>query len=767
MNVLIVESAAKSRTLQKYLGTSWRVVATGGHVQTLPEDKALYGKAATNDYWANRPGQLPEAPWVWTETGEQAVRKILKAGGDDPIFWIATDPDREGEFIAWCLERLLRPHGDTRRVTFQEVTREAIRAALEQPRPISKPMVESALVRKFLDRLVGYRASKTARASVGPGASMGRVQTPTLGFVVERELERERFVPTPYFEVRALAGGVTLRVRFHDGDDAARWRDAAGHTDLNRTFDAALAQRALTAVTAAGKVVLGSVQARTSSRKPQPPFTTDALLQEAGARFGWSPKKTNALASQLYESGHVTYIRTDSTRLAASAVDKARALVEEAFGKSYLGAVSRENVAAGHTQDAHEAIRPTRLEQSDVELDDSNARRLYRLIRARTLASQMRSSESASRSVTALCERLDRPLTGSLSWRTFPGWEAAYSEFEPTRPTLPPNLPLEAGAVWPLDPASADQPNPVLIEDATKPPPRYRGHSLIKAMKDAGIGRPSTYSSTLDKLLNRTYLVSEDGALAPTERGRALWTVVAPLYAPAAAADSAEDPLGQELFSTAFTASMEDGLDQVALGERSAAERWETWRDQVRTLHRLAQARRKAGASTPRQHDLLQRLIANAPADPDLPGCPADLTMLTFQDAQALIARLREAGIEPAPSQAQLDAIARLLEELALTEAERHALTGVADTAEIVTSAQAGRIIEALRRLHDERMPPSAKQRRFIDELQGETATSDAEAAALVGLASLGELTGGRGGTASALIEVLKSRVGRQAASDK
>src|SRR6056297_1733345 len=442
MNVLIVESAAKSRTLKKYLGDGWSVVATGGHVETLPNDRKVSGKDAKKAYWANRPGELPSPPWVWTDRGEKAVTKILEAGGDDPVFWIATDPDREGEFIAWSLERHLRDHGPTHRVTFQEVTRDAVMRALEQPRDIDGRMVDSALVRKFVDRVVGFRASKTAGSIVGRGASMGRVQTPTLGFVVDRELEREAFVPTPYFEVRAVAEGQDLQVRFHDSSDPDRWEDDKGRYSAVRTFDRELAEHAFGALEAEGEVTITDVTVpKPRTRKAPAPFATDSLLQDAGSRLGWSPKKTSALASMLYEAGHITYIRTDSTRLAASADAEVRKVIGAEHGEDHVGGKVKEAAATGPVQDAHEAIRPTRLYVEEVSVDDADARRLYRLIRARTLASRMKPSIRESRRVDATCAGLELTLRGTITWRTFAGWEAAYGEFMRTPPTAPPAIP--------------------------------------------------------------------------------------------------------------------------------------------------------------------------------------------------------------------------------------------------------------------------------------------------------------------------------------
>lgn len=759
MDVLIVESSAKARTLQKYLGDGWAVVATGGHVETLPNDRKAHGKDASKAYWANRPGELPTPPWVWTDRGEDAVAAILEKAGDDPTFWIATDPDREGEFIAWSLERRLEGKGPAHRVTFQEVTEEAVRAALEAPREVDDRMVESALVRKFLDRLVGFRTSKMANGIVpGRGNSMGRVQTPTLGFVVERELEREAHVPIPYFEVRARAQGVDLSTRFHEPDDPEAWRDASDKVHPTRTFDRELAEGAVSALEAAGLVTLTEVKESTSRRRPSAPFSTDALLQAAGSRFSWSPRKTSALASMLYEAGHITYIRTDSTRLADSAVATARAVVATTWGDDHLGGPAAKNVATGPVQDAHEAIRPTRFEADDVAVDDADARRLYRLIRAHTLASQMAPSVTATRSVRAACAALDKPLTGSVSWRTFDGWEAAYDEFLTARPTSPPDIALAVGAEWRLDPAEEESPNPHFIEDETRPPARYRSHTLIRAMKEAGIGRPSTYARTVEKLEERGYVVNEDGGLAPTESGRAIWTRAAPLYARDANGDG--DGGGLELFSPEFTARMEERLDELAAGDLSAPETWERWRDLIRDLHEEARDRKKSGGSTLQQQDMLRRLLANAPEP--RPADPDALADLTWNEAYELTNRLREEGVLPAPTSRQVAYIERLLADLELDDDDERAIVGAEGVEGLRTTAAASEVIDELQRIHDERRPPSAKQRRYVESLIEKSGLSESEALALVEVSSLDDLTGGREGTASALIDRLSERLEAQ-----
>lgn len=759
LNVLIVESAAKARTLQKYLGEGWRVLATGGHIETLPHDRERHGRAARKAYWAHRAGELPKPPWVWTERGEQAVRAILEAAGDEPVFWLATDPDREGEFIAWRLQEQLREHGSTRRVAFDEVTETGLRAALEAPRPVDREMVRSALVRKFLDRLVGYRTSRTANTILpGRGASMGRVQTPTLGFVVERELEREAHTPIRYFEVRAAAGGVDLSVRFHEPDDPDAWRNQAGKVDAKRTFDGGMARSACQALDAVREVTVTGTTSRRRQRAPDSPMSTDVLLQVAGSRLGWSLKKTAALASMLYEAGDITYIRTDSTRLAASAVAAAREVVKQQYGEDHLGPGAGHAGGSGRVQDAHEAIRPTRLDVAESSVEDDDGRRLYRLIRASVLASQMAPSQRNVVSVEAACDGLDRPLTGSASWRTFAGWEAAYAEFMGDMATAPPDVALDEGAVWTLDPRTEDESNPILIEDETKPPPRYRPHTLIKAMKEAGIGRPSTYSRTVERLEERGYVEEEQGSLLPTQQGRVVWLDAAPLYA-AGGDGPAAGGGAVDLFSPEYTAWMENQLDRIERGEVRAPEAWQEWRDRIRELHELARERLRAGAVLPRQIQMLERLLDNAPD-----GIRAELRPrvdeLSHDEAAELIEHLRARGIAPAASKAQLDYVRQLQEDLSLSSDEMEELTGVRSPEEIRNSSDAHSVIDELRRIHDERRPATANQRRFIDALLEQVGLTEHEAAALVGAGSLQGLTGGEDGTASMLIGRLQELAG-------
>jgi hypothetical protein len=318
---------------------------------------------------------------------------------------------------------------------------------------------------------------------------------------------------------------------------------------------------------------------------------------------------------------------------------------------------------------------------------------------------------------------------------------------------------LEAGAAWTLDPATEARDNPLLVEDQTRPPPRYRPHTLIKAMKDAGIGRPSTYSRTVEKLEERDYVALEDGALVPTERGRIVWTQVAPLYVEDGGdTPDTDDQDVVELFSAEFTALMEGRLDRIERGELPAPATWEEWRDQIRELHEAARARMQAGAMAPNQRKMLQRLFANAPDDVRARHEPG-LDDLSYAAAAALINRLREDGVHPAPTRAQLDHLARLVEELELGPDDLLRIGGVCAPNEVRTTEQASALIDELCRLHDERRPASAKQRRYIDDLVQKAGITEAEAAALVGLESLDQITGGAEGSASALIDQLQERV--------
>jgi len=691
MNLMIVESKAKAKTIRKYLDQDWIVLATGGHIQELPPN----GQA----FWANRAGELPKPRWAWTEHGEQAVGAIRAAAKQDHIdrFALASDPDREGEFIAWRLSELLADLAPCERLTFQEVTAAAIKAAIAQPRSVDMQLVESAMVRMFLDRLVGFRTSKTARKFVtARTASMGRVQTPTLGFVVDRELEREAHVPKPYFEIRATASDIDFHVRFHEPHDPLRWEDDEGRHDPSRTADVALAERSLSVLQTVSALTVTDAKITERSESARSAFTTDALLQAAGSRWGWTPRKTSKLASDLYEGGHITYIRTDSTRLSREAVDEARRIVAQQFGHQYLGGGVVASPSAGKIQDAHEAIRPTNVTLAAVNDVDEDSQRLYALIRAQTLASQMAPARRATLRVTATAEGLDRLLMGAMSWYVDLGWRAAFRAFDEPA-TSAPRMVAAAGEQLPLSDAAQDTPNPFLVRGQTEPPPRYRAHSLIKSMKEEGIGRPSTYASTVETLLERRYVVDRDHALAPTVDGRNIWLRAAPLYV---LGD------GRPLLDVAYTAEMENHLDRIANGYEAASLVWEQLRDEVRAAHETARKKALTGQATPKQIQALEALLGNAP---DVRGEVGPPEVLTAERASDWIAKLHARGVLPAPSERQLAEVARLFEKTGLSLEQAALRAELPGLTFIRTRGEASAIIEVLRAQLERGIPSSVR----------------------------------------------------------
>ncbi|MDP6317892.1 MAG: DNA topoisomerase, partial [Candidatus Thalassarchaeaceae archaeon] len=358
MKLVILESGAKARTIKKYLGKGWIVDACNGHVQDLPSGRK--NKDSSKAMWSSKPGELPKPPWSWTERAERTMTKITskaKKSGVDEVF-IATDPDREGEFIAWRLSEILSNFDSVKRVSFNEITKEAVLSSIANPQELDMDLVEAAIVRRLMDRLVGFRCSKFCRS--WKLKSMGRVQTPTLGYIVEKEIEREAHIPKEYNSVGVYSNGVELKVRFHESDDSEAWIDNDGKHFPDRTSDTELAKLAFDQINSNRSVKLDSIKEGTVSRKPKAPFTTDTMLQTSSSTLGWSIAKTSKIASTLYQSGHITYIRTDSTRTNSTARNQIRKHIEDKYGKEFIGdGVGDKSKGKGSVQDAHEAIRPT------------------------------------------------------------------------------------------------------------------------------------------------------------------------------------------------------------------------------------------------------------------------------------------------------------------------------------------------------------------------------------------------------------------------
>ena len=764
MDMLIVESNAKSKTIQKYLGRGWIVAACNGHVQDLPTSRDT--KDGKKAMWASTVDKLPDHPWEWTDVkAQRTIGKLLTRAKDQNVenVYIATDPDREGEFIAWRLEEIFRGagHDNIWRVTFNEITKPAVQASIDARGSVNLNLVSAAKVRRYMDRLVGFRASKFSRSWSLP--AMGRVQTPTLGFVVERELAREAFVPQPYFSVHADAGGVRWNARFHDKTDSEAWIDDKGKFHGDRTNDESLAQSAHGA--AGAGLTLASAEPGKYQRKPSPPFTTDTLLMAAGSDMGWNPRRTMKIAGELYNAGHITYIRTDSTRTNAGARDEVKVHIRSTWGEDHVGegvvGPDTKKKGSGNVQDAHEAIRPTKPDAPSPDDLSTEQARLYRLVWARFAGSQMTSSRYERLSMTATAIGFDRTFNGTSSWRVHRGWEAAFEGIRKEPAIAPPEFDTQTGTALTLDSVKADSEteNPCFRQDETKPPGRYKQHALVQQMKAEGIGRPSTYAATIDKLLRRKYMEDESGSLLPTEAGRTLWVEVAPHY------DRNGNGGQGHLFSTGFTAEMEESLDGIEIGTTAAPLAWHTFAEHFQALHQVALEKKKL-SPTPKQVAFFERLAANM-TEEEVNGYTggketAALSGSEMRDILDRITKDRPPESQPA-SEKQVSWIASLAEGIGLSEADACAHVECAAFSEL-TGGRAGtasKLIETLLPL-SANIPRDASEKQlvWIGKLAVKAELSEADACALVGCKAWSELTGGRGGTASDLITALRKQAG-------
>ena len=760
MDILIVESGAKSKTIQKYLGKGWIVAACNGHVRDLPTSRET--KDGKKAMWASTADKLPSPPWEWTDKSERTIGKLLAKAKDSKVenIYIATDPDREGEFIAWQLVQIFAENGfnDIWRITFNEITKTAVEAAIEAKGQVNDNLVSAAMVRRFMDRLVGFRASKFSRSWSLP--AMGRVQTPTLGFIVDKELEREAFIPQPYFSVHADAGAIRWKARFHDKGDSEAWIDDKGKFHADRTNDSKLANSAHSA--AASGLTLASVESGQYQNKPDPPFTTDTLLMKAGSEMSWNPRRTMKIAGELYNGGHITYMRTDSTRTNASAREDVKSHIRDTWGEDHIGeGALGADAKAGSTnvQDAHEAIRPTRPKANSPDGLNAEQARLYRLIWARFAGSQMNPSRYERFSMTAEAAGFNRPFSGTASWRVHRGWEAAFEGIRKEPATTPPSFDASVGTDLPLDSVEGEEENPCLREDETKPPARFKQHSIVQKMKSEGIGRPSTYAATIGKLLTRKYVKEENGSLYPSDEGRTLWIEVAPFY------DRSGYGIDGHLFGTDFTAEMEVSLDEIESGNSAAPQAWHTFSSHFQALH-LAALEKKKLTPTPKQLDFYHRITANL-SDEEVAKysggkSPDDMTGGEIREILDVITKAHPAETQPA-SEKQTNWIVSLAKSAELSETDACALVEVANFGELTggRNGSASKLIgELQKRTADIPREASEKQLKWIKTLCERAKLSESDACALVEAAKFADLQGGVGGSASQLITILKKRTG-------
>ena len=553
-NLLIVESPAKAKTINKYLGKDFQVLASYGHVRDLvPKEGAVD----------------PEAGFAMSysliEKNQRHVEAIVKAAKSADALFLATDPDREGEAISWHISEILKERkliGDkpVHRVVFTEITPRAIQEAMSNPRAVSSDMVDAQQARRALDYLVGFNLSPVLWRKVQRGLSAGRVQSPALRMIVEREEEIEAFVAREYWTIQAqLAHAVQ--------PFSARLLKLAGKKfeqfDLTNETDAEAArQRLLDA--AGGKLVVTEVQSKERKRRPAPPFITSTLQQEAARKLGFTTSRTMRVAQRLYEGvalgaegtvGLISYMRTDSTHLSPEAVAELRQLIARDFGANALPATANVFKAKSkNAQEAHEAIRPTsalRTPKSVAAYLDSDSARLYELIWKRAVACQMIHATMNTVSVE-LAAGNDDAFRATGTTVVDPGFLAVYEEGKDSRNTEEEEearkLPaMRKGETVPLSAILADQ-------HFTEPPPRYSEASLVKTLEEYGIGRPSTYASIIQTLLFREYVVLDARRFRPTDVGRAVAKFLSSHFTRYVDYD--------------FTAKLEDELDAVSRGEK-------------------------------------------------------------------------------------------------------------------------------------------------------------------------------------------------------
>jgi len=748
MKLMILESGAKARTVKSYLGKGWIVAACNGHVQDLPSGNG--SKQRSKAMWAANKGELPEPPWDWTDGAQRVIDTILAKARKSDVdeVYIATDPDREGEFIAWRLSILFSEFPKVKRVAFNEITKSAVSESISNPSGINSNLVDAAKVRRFMDRLVGYRCSRFSKS--WRLTSMGRVQTPTLGFIVEREMEREAHVPIEYHSVHASSHGIKFNVRFHEKGEADAWFDDSGKHRADRTSDSDLAKSTFGAITSSDSLVITSVKEGITKRNPKPPFTTDTMLQAGSSTLGWSVSKTSRIASSLYQSGFVTYIRTDSTRTNPDARKAVRLFIKDKYGEDHLGkgVVGKDVNSKSNVQDAHEAIRPSKPDVVTINAS-ADEKRLYSLIWARFAASQMSQSIRERRELEAMVPDCVKPLRGTASWRTHTGWEAVFDQFNSNVLTTPPAGALEEEANWPID---KNDESPKMVTDHTKPPGRYTESSIVQAMKKAEIGRPSTYVSTIQKLTGRGYVESDGGSLKPTNDGRMLWLDVVPFYN-----DQDED---YGLFTPNFTSTMEGNLDLIENGTQNGPEIWDSFVIQFRSMHNNALDIRKKTA-TPRQKALIEsRLVHLQPELIDEVMSSKTVEEITGDEARAIIDRLQEIGdkVGYPPSEKQSALILKLADQIGIGLDGVLEIAGVSDITALTggSSGTASELIGVLIEKSKE-LPATESQVDLIGKLAEQNEKQISELLSIVGARDTSELTKI---DASTIISKMKGRSG-------
>ncbi len=539
--LIIVESPSKGRTISKFLGKGYKVEASQGHVRDMP--KSQLGVDVANDF---------DIKYITIRGRGDILAKIRKEAKSASAVYLATDPDREGEAISWHLAQILEidPQSNCR-IEFHEVTKKAFQQALKNPRPIDMDLVDAQQARRVLDRLIGYKISPLLWAKIKKGLSAGRVQSCVTRMVVLREEEIEAFVPEEYWEINASAQSNAQPHQSFKVHLASL--DGAKVQLSNEEQAQAAAERIKQASFAVTSLRVGEKR-----KMPAAPFTTSSLQQEASRKLNFTTAKTMQVVQQLYEGidiagegtqGLVTYIRTDSVRISDEAMSALRAYIPERFGAEFLPDVPNEFKGRKNAQDAHEAIRPTDVTRTPEKIKGSLTREqynLYRLIYNRFLASQM---------APALYETMTADLTGDGVGLRFYGEHRKFAGFTSVYEEGTDDAVVSAETSLPTI-AEGDTVKVTEVESSqhfTQPPARYNEASLVRAMEEKGIGRPSTYAQTITTIISRGYVSREQKRLYPTELGRMVTSMMEEYFT--------------DIVDTEFTAAMESELDGVEEGK--------------------------------------------------------------------------------------------------------------------------------------------------------------------------------------------------------
>lgn len=525
MKLVIVESPSKSKTITKYLGDGYIVRASVGHVRDLPKSSK---KAIDIEG-----GFIPHYEIVPKK--EEIIADITSNAKKASQIILASDPDREGEAIAWHVaevlkERLGKETGKKiERITFHEITKEAVQEALQHPRKIDEHLKEAQEARRVLDRIVGYDLSGLIWKKIRYGLSAGRVQSPALRIIVEREREIKAFNPETYYKIEGIwktARGVDLTLTCTDEPRDKNIADTIIEKAKNESW----------------KII--DVEESEQKRSPRAPFITSTLQQSASSRLGFSPSRTMGIAQKLYESGAITYMRTDSTNLGQQALGQISSAINREYGEQYLS-FRKYSTKSKNAQEAHEAIRPTNFSKTNAGHTDEQ-KKLYRLIWQRAVASQMTDAKVARTKIVANIENGSLPVFEANGSRIiFDGWLKADPGSMGEETTLPECYKNEKLELVTID----------LQEKQTTPPPRYTEAGLIKELEKRGIGRPSTYASICKTIEDRGYVEKEGRSLKPTDTGEVVSSFLEEYF--------------PSYISDTFTAEMEDKLDGIATGEHT------------------------------------------------------------------------------------------------------------------------------------------------------------------------------------------------------